>query len=51
MARSRDDGLIGQPGPEYRIAPASVLFATKDAKGWPVFGRDSALKPMNELVQ
>ncbi|BBU53859.1 hypothetical protein KU6B_01240 [Mameliella alba] len=51
VERSRADGLIGQPGPDYRIAPASVLFATKDAKGWPVYGRHSALKPMHELGQ
>lgn len=49
VAHRRVAGLITRPGLQFRLSPASALFATKGANGKPIYGRHSALKPMPEL--
>jgi hypothetical protein len=47
----RVTGLLDEGELDYRLAPASILYATKGANGKPVYGRHSALKPMPELAE
>jgi hypothetical protein len=35
-------------GLQFRLSPASVLFATKEANRKPIYGRHPALKPMRK---
>ncbi|MFV0514258.1 MAG: hypothetical protein ACK5MY_11610 [Jhaorihella sp.] len=49
VAHRRVTGLITRPGLQFRLSPASALFATKGSNDKPIYGRHSALKPMREL--
>jgi hypothetical protein len=50
VAARRVTGLLDEAEFDYRLAPASILYATKGANGKPVYGRHSALKPMRDLA-
>lgn len=50
VATNRVSGLLRDAELDHRLAPASVLYATKGANGKPVYGRHSALKPMRDLA-
>lgn len=49
VANNRVGGLIEQSGLQFRLSPASILFTKKGSNGKPLYGRHSALKPMQEL--
>jgi hypothetical protein len=50
VAERRVSQLLEKPELQFRYAPASALFVSKDKDGKPKYGRHSALKPMNELA-
>lgn len=50
VAERRVIELLEKPELQFRHAPASALFISKDKDGKPKYGRHSALKPMKELA-
>lgn len=51
VAERRVCRLMQESDLDHRLAPASVLFATRGANGKPIYGRHSALKTMRELAE